>query len=104
MIELVKSVDIEWYDAFAVGLLLLNVAAFVVYGLDKWKARHKRWRVPERVLLGMAALGGSVGALLGMWLWHHKTQHRRFALGVPLMLAVQLVLAVWVASRCGLMR
>ena len=70
----------------------INVLTFLVYGADKWKARRSKWRIPEDTLLWMAIVGGSVGALLGMYLFRHKTQHKKFKIGVPLILLVQLVL------------
>lgn len=76
-------------------LLALNVLAFCLYGLDKRRARRGRRRIRERTLLLVAALGGSAGAWLGMRLWHHKTLHLRFRLGLPLILIVQLVMALW---------
>jgi|GEM_PF-355174 len=54
-------------------LLLLNALTFVVYGVDKWRARGGRWRIPERTLLLLAAFGGALGACLGMVVWNHKT-------------------------------
>lgn len=77
-------------------LVILNVLTFLLYGIDKWKAKHSRWRIPESVLLGMAAVGGSVGAWLGMRVWHHKTQHKKFRYGVPAILVAQIVLLVWI--------
>ena len=74
-------------------LLGINLLTFLVYGMDKWKARRDKWRVPEATLLMMAALGGSVGALLGMSVFHHKTKHKKFLIGVPLILLAQLALA-----------
>lgn len=74
---------------------MINVVAFFVYGIDKWKSQHDRWRVPESMLLGLAAIGGSVGAWLGMKVWHHKTQHKKFKYGVPVMLLIQISLVVW---------
>ena len=72
----------------------INLAAFLIYGIDKYRAkRAPRRRIPERDLLCAAALGGSLGALLAMRAFHHKTRHRRFAIGVPCMLAVQLLAA-----------
>lgn len=70
----------------------INVLTFLVYGADKWKARRSKWRIPEDTLIWMAIVGGSVGALLGMYLFRHKTQHKKFKIGVPLILLVQLVL------------
>lgn len=76
-------------------LVLINVAAFFVYGLDKRKAKCPgARRIPERNLLLAAVMGGSLGALLGMQVFHHKTRHRVFAVGVPVILATQLALGV----------
>ena len=74
-------------------LLAINLLSFVTYGVDKWKARHNRWRIPEATLLLLAALGGSIGALLAMRVFRHKTQHKKFRYGVPALLLVQLAIA-----------
>lgn len=74
-------------------LLAVNLLTFVTYGIDKWKARHNRWRVRETALLLLAALGGSIGALLAMRVFRHKTQHKKFRYGVPALLLVQLAIA-----------
>lgn len=74
-------------------LLLINAAAFALMLLDKYKARKKLWRIPESTLMGVAALGGSIGALLGMYTVRHKTRHPKFTVGIPLILAAQLGLA-----------
>ena len=79
-------------------LAIITVVTFSVYGIDKWKSQHKRWRIPESVLLGLAVIGGSVGALLGMKVWCHKTQHKKFKYGVPAILAVQVAVVVWLLS------
>ena len=76
-------------------LAIITVVTFFAYGIDKWKAQHNRWRIPESVLLGLAAVGGSVGAWLGMKVWHHKTQHKKFKYGVPVIFVVQVALTVW---------
>ena len=73
----------------------VNVVTFLVYGIDKWKAKRSGQRVPEATLLGMAAIGGSMGAWMGMRLWHHKTLHKKFRFGIPLILLAQVALAVW---------
>lgn len=85
-----------------IWLVVINVAAFAVFGLDKWKAKRKEKkesvrRVPEKTLFLLAALGGSVGALLGMQVFHHKTLHKRFRYGLPAILVLQLLLATWIA-------
>ncbi|MBQ3733719.1 MAG: DUF1294 domain-containing protein [Bacteroidales bacterium] len=78
------------------SLVIINLFTFLLYGIDKWKAKRARWRIPESVLLGMAMIGGSVGAWLGMRVWHHKTQHKKFRYGVPAILVVQVILLVWI--------
>ncbi|MBR4649237.1 MAG: DUF1294 domain-containing protein [Bacteroidaceae bacterium] len=70
-------------------LLAENVLTFIVYGVDKWKAQRGRWRVPEATLMGLAALGGSVGAWLAMQLFRHKTQKKKFRYGVPALFVLQ---------------
>ena len=70
--------------------LAINVLTFAVYGVDKWKARQGRWRVPEATLLGLAALGGSAGAWVAMQLFRHKTKKNKFRYGVPIMFVLQL--------------
>lgn len=82
-------------QAFLVYLGIINIVTFVVYGLDKWKAIHHRWRVREATLLGLAAIGGSVGAFAGMYIFRHKTKHWYFVVGVPLIFIIQVVLFVW---------
>ena len=73
-------------------LLGINILTFLVYGLDKWKARKNRWRIPEATLLMLAVIGGSVGALLGMCTFRHKTRQNKFRIGLPLILLAQLVI------------
>ena len=77
-------------NMLVVYLVLVNIAAFGMYGMDKQKAIRKQWRIPEAQLLAVAVIGGSAGALLGMQFFHHKTRKWKFRLGVPLILAVQL--------------
>ena len=73
-------------------LVPINVITFIVYGIDKLKAKKGRWRIPESTLLLLAIIGGSIGAWYGVKVWHHKTLHKKFTYGIPLILAVQLVL------------
>ena len=73
-------------------LAAINIVTFFLYGIDKWKAKRSRWRIEEATLLWMAAFGGSVGALLGMNVWHHKTLHKKFKYGVPAILITQLII------------
>lgn len=77
-------------------LLIVNALGFVLMLVDKFKAKKNLWRIPEATLMMVAAIGGSVGSLIGMYTVRHKTKHRKFAVGIPLILAVQVVLAVWI--------
>ncbi len=74
-------------------LVAINIVTFFVYGIDKWKAKRSKWRIEESTLLWWAAAGGSIGALLGMKAWHHKTMHKKFKYGVPAILMAQIVIA-----------
>ena len=80
-------------------LLTINALAFIVYGIDKLKARKGRWRIPEATLLLLALVGGSIGAWLGMKVWHHKTMHLKFKYGLPSIILLQLALAVYLCTR-----
>ena len=72
-------------------LVAINSVAFFVYGIDKLKAKRNKWRIPESTLLLLAVIGGSIGALLGMKVWHHKTMHKKFTYGVPLIIVIQIL-------------
>lgn len=85
------------WGLLAIWLVLINVVTFFVFGADKLQAKRKEKnekvrRVPEKTLLLLSALGGSIGALLGMKAFHHKTLHKAFKFGVPLILALQIII------------
>ena len=82
-----------------VYLVVINVATFLTYGIDKWKAKKSLWRIREASLLGLAVLGGSIGAWLGMKVWHHKTMHKKFKYGLPLILIVQIAIVFLTSCR-----
>ena len=86
---------------FLLYLLLINAAAFLLMLVDKIKAKKNRWRIPERTLFGSALLGGSIGALLGMYTFRHKTKHLSFTLGMPAILIAQIALAIWIFLKIG---
>lgn len=77
-------------ELLIVYVVAVNVVAFVVYGVDKYKAQKAKWRIRESTLLLLAAIGGSAGAWLGMKIWRHKTRHAKFRYGVPAILMIQL--------------
>ena len=76
-------------------LLAVNIVTFILYGIDKYKAKKGKWRISEATLLTMAAIGGSIGAWAGMRLWHHKTMHKKFKYGIPVIIILQVALAVY---------
>ena len=75
--------------------LVINAAAFIMYGLDKRKAIRGEWRIPEKTLLLVAAAGGGIGAFLGMQIFRHKTRHMQFVILVPLCIIVHLLIWFW---------
>lgn len=79
-------------------LVAVNLVALLMFGVDKLKARHSFWRIPEKTLILSALAGGSIGALSGMLLFRHKTRHKLFTIGLPLILLLQLLFILWVAS------
>ena len=80
-------------------LLAVNITTFLVYGIDKYKAKKERWRISEATLLMMAVIGGSIGAWSGMRLWHHKTMHKRFKYGIPIIIILQVTIAVYLQTN-----
>ena len=76
-------------------LLAINAVTFIVYGIDKYKAKKAKWRISEATLLLLAVLGGSVGAWMGMKVWHHKTMHKKFKYGIPAILLIQIALMAY---------
>ena len=80
-------------------LLLINATGFLLMLSDKRKAIKKRWRIPERMLIGISVLGGSIGTLMGMHLFRHKTRHLKFSVGIPVILAFQIVLMILIYTH-----
>ena len=76
-------------------LLVINIVAFFAFGADKWKAKKGKWRIPESTLMLLALVGGSMGAWCGMRVWHHKTLHKKFKYGIPLIMAIQIGLLLY---------
>ncbi len=76
-------------------LVLINVITFIVYGIDKLKSKRGKWRIPESTLLLLAIIGGSIGAWSSLKVWHHKTQHKKFKYGIPLIISIQIGLCLY---------
>ena len=87
------------YQFLSVYLLAINALLFALMGIDKYKAKRGLWRIPEKTLFLTAALGGSIGGILGMKTFRHKTRHNSFKYGFPAILAAQLALFGWIATK-----
>ena len=83
------------HSCLAYYLLGINAVTFIVYGIDKYKAKKAKLRIPEATLLLLAVLGGSIGAWMGMKVWHHKTMHKKFKYGIPAILLIQIALMTY---------
>ena len=90
-----QMIPLKHLHVVLIYLAVINVVTFFMYGIDKWKAKKSKMRIRETALLGLAVLGGSIGAWLGMKVWHHKTLHKKFKYGVPTIIIVQLALIVY---------
>ena len=88
-------IDSSIASNFQCYLLAVNIVTFILYGIDKYKAKKGRWRISEATLLLMAVIGGSIGAWGGMRIWHHKTMHKKFKYGIPVIIIFQVALAVY---------
>lgn len=80
------------FTIFISYLLITNLAGFLLMGVDKRKARKNKWRIPEKTLFLTALLGGSIGSILGMYMFRHKTKHTAFVIGMPCILVLQCIL------------
>lgn len=78
--------------------LALNLLTFIIYGIDKLKAKNAKWRISESTLIFFAIIGGSIGAWLGLQVWRHKTQHKKFYIGIPVILILQVVATIYVLT------
>ena len=94
--------DLNILHIIRIYIVIINVVTFFIYGIDKWKAKKSRWRIREAALLGLAVLGGSIGAWVGMKVWHHKTLHKKFRFGIPaiiidhlLIIGTTVALSIW---------
>lgn len=95
------SFDQNFQPTALAYFVAVNVVTFVVYGIDKWKAKKGRWRISEATLLFLAVIGGSIGAWMGMSVWHHKTLHKKFRYGIPLIFIAQLGLILYFLFKAG---
>lgn len=82
-------------------LAIINIIAYIVYGIDKLKSKKGKWRIPESTLLLLAIIGGSIGAWCGVKFWHHKTMHKKFKYGIPLIIAIQIGVCLYLITKAG---
>ena len=85
-------------------LAAVNVVTFFMYGIDKLKAKRSKWRISEATLLWMAVIGGSIGAWLGIKIWHHKTMHKKFKYGVPAIIILQIAAIIYIAMKLEILK
>ena len=78
------------------ALFALNLITFIIYGIDKFKAKKAKWRISEATLILFAVIGGSIGAWLGLHVWRHKTQHKKFFIGIPMILTLQVIATIYI--------
>ena len=91
----------EWFNDnkyFIILFLIVNLVVFAMYGIDKWKAIHHKWRIPEATLIGVAFFG-VVGALLGMIVFHHKIRKPKFYISVPLIMILEVASVIYIGYK-----
>ncbi|MFG6384850.1 MAG: DUF1294 domain-containing protein [Lachnospiraceae bacterium] len=88
------TINIEFF----IYLIVVNFLGFFLMGLDKWKAKNKKWRVSEKTFFGVSLCGGSIGTWLGMYVFHHKTRHWYFVIGIPFILLLQAIIGYLLTS------
>ncbi len=86
-------------DISVIYCLVVNMLTFTMFGVDKWKAVHDRWRIREFTLIGFSVIGGAAGGLAGMYIFRHKTRKPYFKFGIPMILFVQIAFAIWLYLR-----
>lgn len=82
----------QFQKILLIYFVVTNIVSFLTFGIDKWKAKYSRRRIREAALMLLAVMGGSIGAWLGMKIWHHKTKHKKFQLGIPLIFVFHLTI------------
>ena len=86
-------------DMIYIYIVVINALALALMLIDKYKAKKNLWRIPEATLLGISAIGGSLGAIIGMRLFHHKTKHLKFSVGLPILLVIHILLGIIVYTK-----
>lgn len=85
----------KWYELILIVYpAIITIAGFCSMGIDKQRAKNRQWRIKEKTLFLIAILGGSIGSILGMYTFHHKTKHNSFVIGMPLILIIQVIIGI----------
>ena len=92
---MIKEFAIQNISNILIYVAIINVVGFLSMGFDKFKAKHEMWRTKEQTLFVIAMIGGSIGSLLGMYIFRHKTKHTNFTVGMPVILITQIVLIIY---------
>lgn len=90
--KILQNFLFKYYFILLIYLLTVSISAFIMFGVDKQKAKKHKWRIPEHDLILVSILGGSIGAYLGMKLFRHKTKHKKFTVGIPCIIIIQIVI------------
>ena len=85
----------DYHLFIAIYIIAVNLVTFVTYGIDKYKYIKRKWRISEATLLTMAVIGGSIGAWTGMIVWRHKTMHKKFTIGIPIVFVIHLFIVIY---------
>ena len=85
----------DYHLFIAIYIIAVNLVTFVTYGIDKYKSIKRKWRISEATLLTMAVIGGSIGAWTGMKVWRHKTMHKKFTIGIPIVFVIHLFIVIY---------
>lgn len=88
-----------WPQILVIYLVAVNISAFIAYGADKYKARRSKWRISENTLMMLAVIGGSAGALAGMFVFRHKVRKWKFRIGVPCVFILQIIISCFAAGK-----
>lgn len=86
-------------NLFFYYMIFINILAFAAMGIDKYKAKKKKWRTPEKTLMTLAAIGGALGMIIGMNFFRHKTRHKLFLVGGPIILIMQLIIFYFIYTK-----
>lgn len=92
-------INVVGIDKIIIYLLIINILGFFAMGIDKWKAKNNHWRIPENTLFGFTILGGGIGTIAGIYVFRHKTKKKKFTIGMPVILILEVILFTYIIVR-----